>query len=300
MYLLFAILLPALLLLLFINHRRKRRNMQRVRDMCPCEKYSLLDELLEPFGYSYVPSQDIFTSHTNAWQRDMGYCALYDKAAAHFRMIFDALPVYFNYREKTWLLELWKGQYGITTGGEIGLYYADRILAEHELNNTLFQSAENPDMLRMSSVLYRNGRRIATLTETHWWLTSFHLGLFSQPEDLTLRASIDFPNVEMASAFKHGLRSAGYSADEIYQQCNSVTFSFDRSKTPGGIFRRLRIRYAQCKNRFWCKIFLFITRPFETNVDRVLYLYYYLPFAFRRSIRIRRYKKYKPHKKKAR
>lgn len=292
MYLLFAILLPALLLLLFINHWRKKRNIQKVRNMCMEEKCGLLEGLIEPFGYSYVLSQDIFTSRLDAWQRDMGYCTLYDKAASHFRMIFDALPVYFNYRGKTWLLEFWKGQYGITTGGEIGLYYADRIVTEEELDSTLFQAVDNPDMLTLSFVLYRKGCRIAALTGIHWWLTSFNLGLFSQPSDLTMCASIDFPNGEMARAFLNGLRSAGYAPGDICQQCNTVTFSFDRTTTRKGFFLKLRIRFSQWRNRFWCRTFLFFTRPFDLSIDRILYLYYYLPFAFRKTLRIRKYKKY--------
>ena len=42
--------------------------------------------------------------------------------APRFQMVFDALPVYFDYQKKTWLIEFWKGQYGINTGAEIGIY----------------------------------------------------------------------------------------------------------------------------------------------------------------------------------
>ena len=73
-------------------------------------KCHLLDELLEPFGFRYMASQDIITSRIDAFQRKLGYCTLYDKTALTFHMVFDALPVYFNYHGRTWLIEFGKGQ----------------------------------------------------------------------------------------------------------------------------------------------------------------------------------------------
>lgn len=294
MYLLFAILLPLFLLLFILNHWRRKKNIKKVRAMCLTDKCRLLNELLEPFGYSYILSQDIFTSRRDAWQREMGYCTLYDRAAYHLNMVFDSLPVYFVYQGRTWLLEFWKGQYGITTGGEIGLYYADRLLKENELETTLFQAVPDDKMLRMSFTLFKNDTPVTELSGVHWWLTAFRLGYFSQPGDLTLCASVDFPSPDMARAFVKGLYSAGYEPCNICCRCNTVTFSFDRTVRRKGLIRNLRIQMAQWSNRFWCRVYLFITRPFSTALDRVLYLYFYLPFAFRRTLRIRRYKKYKP------
>ena len=60
-----------------------------------------------------------------------------------FQMVFDALPIYFDYRGRTWLIELWKGQYGINTGAELGIYHADKILSESEYKTALFTAAED-------------------------------------------------------------------------------------------------------------------------------------------------------------
>ena len=294
MYLLFAILLPLFLVLFILNHRCRKKHIEKVCTMCLTDKCRLLNELLEPFGYSYILSQDIFSSRIDAWQREKGYCTFYDEAASHFGMIFDSLPIYFNYQGRTWLLEVWKGQYGINTGGEIGIYYTDRILlSENERKAALFQAVSDENMLRMSLELFRDGTKIADLTNRHWWLTAFNLGCFSEPAQLTLCASIEFPSAEMARTFLKGLYEAGYEPCDICCRCNVITFSFNRSTRNSGLFRRLKIRWVQRKNRFWCNIFLFITRPFTTSLDRVLYLYFHLPFAFRRILRIRRYKRYK-------
>ncbi len=288
MYLLFAILLPLLVILVIINHFRKKKIIQKVNSLCAQEKCALLNELLEPFGYCYLSSQDLFSTRTDAWQRTVGYSSFYDKAASRLNMIFDYLPVYFDYEGRTWLLELWKGQYGINTGGEIGIYYADRILDEKERQTTLFTCVEDEDMLPMHMVLCRSTSPVANLEGWHWWLTAFRPGLFSGPDDLTLQASITFPTAEMAGAFVTGLFENDYTTTEIRRYCNTVSFSLLHTLSASGFLPGLRAKIAQKKNRFWCKIYLYITRPFQLSRDRVLYLYYYLPLAFRKTLRVRK------------
>ncbi len=294
MYLFFSILFLILLFFFCINHWRRKKIIKKVCSLCMDEKCSILNDLIQPFGYSYVLSQDTFTSRGDAWQRDFGYCALYDRAASHFNMIFDCLPVYFNYRGRTWLIEFWKGQYGINTGCEIGVYYADRILDDNELKHTLFQCVNNEDMPKLSFTLFKGNTNIAHLYAKHWWLTAFNMGCFSNPSELTLRTSITFPSAEMAGAFAGGLIQAGYSRSDICLCHGTVTFTFTASSLKYGIFHRLRIQITQKVNHFWCKVYLFVTRPFCLSIDRILYLYYYLPFAFRKMLRIRKYKKFKP------
>ena len=296
MYLFFTILIPILILLLFVGHYRKKKNIKKIQGMCTEEKRLLLNELIEPLGYYYIFGQDLFTTRIDAWQRDFGYSALYDKAAVHLNMIFDSLPVYFNYRGRTWLLEIWKGQYGINTGCEIGLYYADRIYSSDEWKDVLFQSISDDDMIQMSFTLFKENKPIARLNHLHWWLTAFRVGCFSQPDDLSMNVSVTFPNTEMAKAFADGLTCSGILPQDICRHCTTVNFAFSYAEESSGFLRRIRIRLAQLSNRFWCRIYLFITRPFSLSLDKILYLYYYIPFAFRRMLRIRRYKKSLPKK----
>lgn len=293
MYLFFGILFLVLLFFFCINHWRRKKIIKKIRCMCMKEKCCLLDELIAPFGYAYLPAQDIFTSRLDVWQRDFGYCTLYDKAAFRFNMVFDCLPVYFDFEGRTWLLELWKGQYGINTGAEIGVYYADRILSEHEYHTTVFQSVEDCDMPALSFRLFCKGTQIADVCARHWWLTAFSVGRFSEPADLYMQACLTFANHSMAHAFINGLVSAGYPKDDICLSSNTVTFPFTKSALHWNCFDRFRMKVAQCSNHFWCKVYLFVTRPFCLSIDRILYLYYYLPAAFRKTLRIRKYKKHK-------
>ena len=296
MYIFFGLILLFLILFCCVNHFRKKKIIQKITCTPLEEKCREINELIEPFGYFYSPEKDIFSTRTDAWQRTFGYCSLYDKAAYHFNMNFDCLPVYFNYKNRTWLIEFWKGQYGINTGGEIGIYYADRILEEDEYTSTLFDCVSDEDMLNLSLTLIKNDEPIAKLHDRHWWLTAFSLGCFSQPRELSLYAYLCFPDREMANAFAEGLLRAGYSSLS-FQNNHTVTFRFTHSFAPTGFFRKLRTFIGQWSNLFFCKVYLFTTRPFHSSVDRLLYLSYYVPFAFRKTLRIRRYRKFRTRKK---
>ena len=298
MYLFFGIFFLILLFFFCLNFWRRKRIIKKICCMSTRAKCHLLDELLEPFGFRYMASQDIITSRIDAFQRKLGYCTLYDKTALTFHMVFDALPVYFNYHGRTWLIEFWKGQYGINTGGEIGIYYADGIIPRSERESTLFQCVENKDMLGLSFNLFRCGMGIADVGARHWWLTAFSVGRFSNPTDLNMRASVSFPHCEMAEAFAEGLAEAGYCREDIYICHNTVSFSFTKSLgKAGNCLHRLRIRLIQGINHFWCKMYLFVTRPFCLSLDKILYLYYYLPFVFRKILRMKKFKRHKKVKR---
>ncbi len=291
MYYFSGMILFILLFFFCLNYRRRKKIIEKICCMSAKQKCHLLNELSEPFGFRYIAAQDIFTSHVDAMQRNFGYCSFYDTAALSFHMVIDCLPVYFNYSGRTWLIELWKGQYGINTGGEIGIYYADRIIPEQEWRHTLFQCVDDKDMAGLSFHLSRNGMEIADVCARHWWLTAFSVGCFSDPADLSMHAGITFPDNAMAEAFAKALENSGGCRNDICLCHNTVTFSFTKAFTKDRCLRRLRIHLVQAINYFWCKVYLFITRPFCLSSDKILYLYYYLPFVFRRILCIRKYKK---------
>ncbi len=299
MYLFFEIF-PIILLIFFcFNFWRRKRIVKKVRSLCIDEKYEILNSLIEPFGYSYVPSQDIFNTHIHAWQRSFGYSALYDKAAVRFKMIFDCLPVYFNYQERTWLIEFWKGQYGLNTGCEIGVYYADRVLDEAERKTALFQCAGDADMTTQSLWLWSSRQPIAQLCARHWWLTAFRMGCFSEPASLSLHACVTFRSPIPAAAFAKGLQEAGFAKEQICVCSNTVSFTFKNTGSRFHLIGRIRRRVLQWRNRFYCRIYLWGTRPFSLSMDRLLYLYYFLPFAFRRMLRFRKHRSFKQGRTKA-
>lgn len=287
MYFIFGILFFILVLLVCLNFRRKKSIIHKICSMNAEEKCALLNRLVRPFGYSYVPAQEIFTSRRNAWQRDFGYRALYDKKAVHLNMVFDSLPVYFDYDGKTWLIELWKGQYGICTGCEIGVYSADRILDERERAFAQFASVGDDAMPRLSFILWEDSKALARLRARHWWLTAFLPGHFSSPNALSLYTSVAFSSPAMAGAFLDALIGTGFHPCDITACGSTVSFTWKTSAPVGGFFARLRKKLVLYMNRIGCRLYLFITRPFCRTDDRILYLYFYLPFAFRKMLLVR-------------
>lgn len=158
---------------MFFSALQEKRVIRRICKMSFCEKYCKLNELIHPWGFSYLPSQDIFTSELDAWQRKFGYHSLFDQSAPHFNMVFDCEPIYFNYQGRTWRIEFWKGQYGINTGGEIGVYCADSIVAPEQYADAHFHSVEDSQLLCLEMELYEKGCRLFRIRERHWWLTGF-------------------------------------------------------------------------------------------------------------------------------
>lgn len=289
-FLLFALLLIAVLGCILFQCRRKKI-ICRIKEMDCCAKCTLLDELVYPFGYRFHCDHGFFSSTVDAPQRRAGYAWLYDYMAPRFQMVFDSLPVYFDYRGRTWLIEFWKGQYGINTGAEIGIYHADHIIPESDYKNAWFSCAENNEMLDCSFRLCRDGDECVCSCGRHWWLTAFLVGSFSKPACLTMESCITFPGREMLAAFVDGLKRAGCSEDCMSVRGLTVCFVFHRDHQKYNCITRFWRRFSQWKNKCFCKLYLWVTRPFSCTEDRVLYLYFYLPMAFRKLLRLRRFHK---------
>lgn len=288
MYLFIGILTIACLLSAvstYLNACRKAGAIQKVRRLSPKEKSRILSELTAPAGFSYDEEQDIFISRIDAWQRHYGYSELFDKSTPFFQMTLDCEPIYFDYEGKTWLIELWKGQYGVTSGCEVGIYKADSLLEPSQRSGAHFAAAKDDEMLPIRIALYRKNKALFQLSKRHWWLAGFSIGLYSRPEDLRMTVSITFPNGEMINAFTDSLMKNSRCRNALRTAGRTAIFSFDAPDAPQPR-KALPIRSAisQWKNRLLCKTYLRITRPFSRNCDRLLYLYYFLPFAFRKII----------------
>ena len=80
-------------------------------------------------------------------------------------------------------------------------------------------------MLKMSMELMRDGKCVFRLTCVHWWLTGFSMGLFSWPKQLSLNASITFPDCAMMNAFIEGLLKQSYCRCDL--TICGLTLTFD-------------------------------------------------------------------------
>jgi hypothetical protein len=223
-------------------------------------------------GYSYDSKQDIFYSNMDAWQRNMGYCRLYDEAAAPLGMIIDCEPIYFEYDSKRWLIELWKGQYDLTTGCEIGVYTTE----EPDLNipgvfkGPFFQCAEDEDQLHMNYYVMKNDETLFAREGKHWWLTGFKLGEFSEPSELIMYLTITLKDEAMRDAFVSGLSKAGYLDYEVIISENTISLKFDKTHTQQPVTRIEETdRIIQMKNQILCNQYQEITGPYDTFPEKV-------------------------------
>lgn len=168
-------------------------------------------------GFAYDEKKDIFYSTKNAWQKDFGYSHIYDVAAPIGSIIVDTEPVHFFYNERNWLISFWKGQYGITTGAEIGIYYTEDAKIH---KNTIYKPAIE-DTLDMCFILYKKEKEIMRICANHWWLAGFKLGMFSHPKELSMYLQITFPNKEMLNTFLNSFQKLKYKTKE-YKVCGNI------------------------------------------------------------------------------
>lgn len=230
-----------------------------------------LDEMIDRAGYGYDAAQDIFYSTLNAWQRKWGYCRLYDEATAPTGMIIDSEPIYFEYNQKKWMIGIWKGQYDMVSGGEIGVYKGLFNLNMPGIAGGIFYNAVSDDeMLDMAYVLKKNGQTLFTREGRHWWLTGFKLGDFANPEELVMDIRITLANPEMRDAFITGLKNAGYTDKEFDVSANTVSFTFDVPRSPQPFTRKPATdMLIQRKNKFLCDKFNELTAPYATVPEKI-------------------------------
>lgn len=287
-YLIPAAIILFLIITALILYLRKRRIVKKIRAMTTLEKTTLINNLIEPVGYIYEPTQDIFATRLNAPQKLFGYNTFYDLSAAYFNMVFDYETIYFDYGDRTWLIEMWKGQYGINSGCELGVYYADSLVAEDDYKKTHFHAVNEEDVLDISLLLNRTEKnlsflktRLGYLKYHHWWLTIFKMGVFSRPSDLIVNTSIRFKTYPMLYSFLDSFETTMSPDTEYRLNGLNVYFTFKKSLRKYPLFKRIVRRIALTFCHLYCILFNFATNSFENTGDKILYIYYFLPFTLR-------------------
>jgi len=275
-FIILAVVAAAVLIALIIWRIRSRR----FRPSADIQRQQMeLNADLKDAGFAYEINGDYFYSLMDCWQREVGYCRLYDEAAPMFNMIIDCEPVEFSYGGKRWMIELWKGQYGITTGGEIGIYNTEREDIEHEkFRGTFYENIRDDERLPLSYVLRKNGKVLLRRKAVHWWLTGFKLGEFSETDTLTMDASITFPNREMRDSFIESLRKTGYRKREFSVRRNTVNIHYTaphsvQPEARDGIQEAL----VQKTNKNNCRLYEFITEKYPNTLDKIEYIKAVMP-----------------------
>lgn len=162
-----------------------------------------------------------FYTDGDPWQRNFGFNAFYDVAAPYACMYYDTFRVYFEYgtyadgTPKEWLLQGWKGQYGMVLfGSELGVYTKspDRVTPHYDC-------AADEDLLGMEMSVYKDEKLAFTHPyKMHWWTTGFKPGALDNYTDLTkphsqltVHFTVDLKSNEMAQLFADGLSKKGFT-----------------------------------------------------------------------------------------
>lgn len=159
-------------------------------------------QILNACGFEYDEKQGIYYSSVNPWQKGFGFNVVYDMSAPLAGMYYATERIYFQYDNKDWMIQIWKGQYGMTAGAEIGVYNkTDKIMQ--------YDCVSEDEFLEMSFVLYNQGEKMFERgPEKHWWLTGFKIMNIGVPILLDMDMTIKFPTKSMADAFEAGLKKA--------------------------------------------------------------------------------------------
>lgn len=167
-------------------------------------------------GFLYDPYEMCFYTASDPWQRKIGYTEIFDIFAPGIAITFDTVRVKFDYADKDWMLQFWKGQYGfIFYGAEIGVYTKPK---DRDLDH--YDCASDEDMLMMSMDFYNSGvKKFSRPYGPYWWCTGFTPGnVFGAFHNLRVDARITVKDYEMLSAVKNALDS-----DEVIKE--GITYS---------------------------------------------------------------------------
>ncbi len=188
-------------------------------------------------GYKYRSDQDYYYCDSpNSWQKAFGYTRIYDLIAPYVLLEYDYARVHFTYDDKDWLIQFWKGQYGLVFyGSEVGVYYREHD-GKEDTYATHYECAGEGDWPMIQTTMFHDENGDGNYTESlhtpyekTWWSTGFKRGHLRREEpatELRQQGLITFKTPEMAEAFAAAFEGCGfkrvYSTDELNLDCFAV------------------------------------------------------------------------------
>ena len=170
-------------------------------------------------GFNLNLSEMTVYATIDSWMRNFGFCLFYDFAAS-------SMPVFFNYRTRRfkfdyngleYMIQIWKGNYTVANGGEVGVYCRDS-----SRSGSFYDCANNEQMLNMSMQILHGDKVLVDVGPMmHWWVNGFNLSdRMYLPESLTMKFSIEMTDEEMLNAFcesidNHYMNDVSYTVDGL-------------------------------------------------------------------------------------
>ena len=184
--------------------------------------------------YEYNADGDYY--YLNDEKYDYGYNYFYDEVAPAAVMFNDRVQIAFEYEEKNWLVQLWKGQYGwILIGSDISVMTADK--TADGIEDFSFVTGDDKLEIKLNcSRKTDNGFKqlFALDSAKHCFANGYSKGQLSDYtaplSELKSYAEITFKSEEMAKLFASGLENAGFRESVINEPIFEDSFCRDGSK----------------------------------------------------------------------
>jgi hypothetical protein len=193
----------------------------------------------------------IFYVEHEPWQKQFGFNQIYDLASPLIQLVYGTIRIKFTYGyvykldssgkvvydkngnptyatdesgnkiQKDWMLQWWKGRYGLVVlGAEFGVY-----TKPHSQPSEHYYAAVEEEELVMAMDVwqqnFRTGEKKYLFTrgpEKNWWLTGFVPGSFYDANnnnrgksEIIATVNIQFPDTEMLSLVTAAMERAGFS-----------------------------------------------------------------------------------------
>ncbi len=175
-------------------------------------------------GFIFDPYQFTIINQKPVFQWGLGFNELYDVFPWVVNVWADTLRCKFNYKGEDYLIQLWKGGYGVflATGGEIGIYTKPEGLDIEHYNAPASQS----DWLNLKYTIYNRGKELFTRPSPYltgdegpyWWAPGYKVlsictDFYSSPRaNVIMDATIELKDNEMAKLFIGQLKEKGFKA----------------------------------------------------------------------------------------
>lgn len=150
-------------------------------------------------GFDFSYTEVLLYTQINVWMRDFGFTFLYDlfSYATPF-FFYNTRRIKFDYDGLEWMIQVWKGNYLVSNGAEVGIY-----TRQPGSFGTYYNCANDEQMMNMSMELYHGDDLILSRPkQLHWWLTGFKITDTLYPaKSQTIKFSIEMKDEEMLNAF---------------------------------------------------------------------------------------------------
>ena len=189
-------------------------------------------------GYRYSYKGDYYyTDDKDCWQRFFGFNFAYDTIAPLYFFEYDYVRVFFNYQGQDWMIQMWKGQYGLVFyGSEVGVYTKPE-KEESASKFAHYAAADSADYLKISTAMYHEDYLTGEYEleferpyDDYWWASGFvpgHLRDTTPCDELRTVTHITFKDEYMCDMFCDGLLECKFREAMAPEAVQNDTFFRD-------------------------------------------------------------------------